>query len=82
MFSYVGLMRTRPLNLCPHALVMYIRFYIADMRMKEVSKCTVGSEQSSFVKIANNNISTLCGFRWYSYFGTQLYVLAQCRASK
>ena len=39
--------RTRPLNSCTRALVMYIlHIYINDMRTKEVSKCTVIYELS------------------------------------
>ena len=46
--------------------------YIADMRTKEVSECTVTSERSVLVKIANSNVMpTLRGFRWYPYFGAQ-----------
>ena len=42
--------RTRPLNSCPCALVIYIpmHIYIADMGTKEESKCTVTSELSIF----------------------------------
>ena len=38
------------LNLLLHALFMYIHIYVADMHLKEVSKCTVTSEQSIFSK--------------------------------
>ena len=46
--------------------------YIADMLTKEVSKCTVTSERSVLVKIANSTVlPTLRGFRWYPYFRAQ-----------
>ena len=50
---------------------MYIitHIYIEDMRTKKVSECTVTSEQSILVKIANSNfVPTLCEFRWYPFF--------------
>ena len=51
-------------------LVMSTHIYIADMRMKGVSKCTVTSEQ--LVKIVNSNVMpTLRGFRWYPYIVSQ-----------
>ena len=48
--------------------------YIADMRTKEVSKCTVTSERNVF---RNSNVMpTLRGFRWYPYFGAQEKLVA------
>ena len=52
---------------------VHMHIYIADMRTKEVSKCTVTSEQAFLVKIANRNVMpTLHGFHWYPSFGAQV----------
>ena len=52
---------------------VHMHIYIADMRTKEVSKCTLTSEQAFLVKIANSNVMpTLHGFNWYLSFGAQV----------
>ena len=51
---------------------VHSHIYIADMKLKEESKCTITSEGSIFVKITNNIVMlTFCGFHWYPYFGVE-----------
>ena len=50
---------------------MYIitHIYIEDMHTKKVSECSVTSERSVLVKIANSNfVPTWRRFRWYPVF--------------
>ena len=61
-----------PNSMRPYFSYVPTHIYIADMLTKEVSKCTVTSERSMLVKIANSNVMPMLrGFRWYPYFGAQ-----------
>ena len=62
-----------------HEHYSYVRMhiYIEDMRTKKVDECTVTSERSVSVKIANSNfMPTLRGFCWYPYFVAQEQLVA------
>ena len=61
--------------MCVNTPTSYVHthIYIADMRTKVVSKCTVTSEQAFLVKIANSNVMRMLhGLHWYPSFGAQV----------
>ena len=57
---------------CPHELILYIHIYIYCECMLEGGK-HIFLNEAFLLKIMNSNIMpTLCGFRWYPYFGAQV----------